>query len=368
MAKIGEAPWPGGHLWQDSQKLVRGIGMKFNFEATGIGSVPFSDPKAAVKLIFDNFRDIPFWPQLPKRSYLENMYVQFSERLPGLVTDEANKSVYVDTTGVAETIEEVYEKYTGGDIDFFSISKTHAAGLYEFLEYLEALPVKPKFVKGHTTGPISYALCLTDQNKKAVIHDKDLFEVLTKTLSMRVKWQIRKLKKAASGVIIFIDEPYLVSIGSSFININIESAFEKLDELVKAIKAEGALAGIHCCGNTDWGLVLKRDIDVLNFDAYNYSKEFSLYANDIKNFIGRGGTIAWGVVPSSDEIKGRTKKSLVEDLKSAIGLLKEKGIEGPISSLVTPSCGVGTLSEDDAKSVLEMTVKLSDCVRKGSKD
>lgn len=342
--------------------------MKFNFEATGIGSVPFADAKAAVKLIFDNFRDIPFWPQLPKRSYLENMYVQFSERMPGIVTDEANKHVYVDTTGVAETIEEVYNKIVEGDIDFFSMSKTHAAGLYEFLECLETLPVKPKFVKGHTTGPISYALCLTDQNKKAIIHDKDLFEILTKTLAMRVKWQIRKLKKCSSSVIIFIDEPYLVSIGSSFVNINIESAFEKLDELVKAIKSEGALAGIHCCGNTDWGLLLKRDIDVLNFDAYNYTKEFLLYANEIKAFLNRGSTIAWGVVPSSDEIKGRTKKSLAENFKDAMELLKGKGIELPVSSLITPSCGVGTLSEDDAKAILEMTAKLSDCIRKGVKD
>jgi methionine synthase II (cobalamin-independent) len=333
--------------------------MKFNFEATGIGSVPFADARGAVKLICDNFRDIPFWPQLPKRSYLENMYVQFSERLPGIVTDEANKGIYVDTTGVAETIEEVYEKYTSDDIDFFSISKTHAAGLYEFLEYLETLPVKPKFVKGQTTGPISYALCLTDQNKRAVIHDKDLFEILTKTLSMRARWQVRKLKKFAPHVIIFIDEPYLVSIGSSFVSINIENAFGKLDELVKAVKSEGALAGIHCCGNTDWPLLLKRDIDVLSFDAYNYSKEFSLYTDDIRNFMSRGASVAWGVVPSSDEIKARTKKALAENLKASIGLLRDKGIEMPVSSLITPSCGVGTLTEDDARAVLEMTSKLS---------
>lgn len=342
--------------------------MKFNFEATGVGSVPWTDARTAVRMIADNFRDIPFWPQLPKRSFLENMYAQYSERLPGIVIDEANKNIYVDTTGVAETIEEVYEKYTGGDIDFFSISKTHAAGLYEFLEYLEAQPDKPKFVKGQTTGPISYALSLTDQNKKAVIHDKDLFEMLTKTLSMRARWQIRKLKKITPNVIIFIDEPYLVSIGSSFININIENAFEKLGEVIKAVKSEGAIAGVHCCGNTDWPLLLKGDLDVLSFDAYNYSKEFSLYAGDIRDFLNRGGSIAWGVVPSSDEIRGRTKKSLAENLRAAIGLLKDRGIEMPVSSLVTPSCGVGTLSEDDARAALEMTAALSNSIRKNIKE
>jgi len=30
-------------------------------------------------------RDIPAWPQLPKRTFLENMYAQYSEGFPGIV-------------------------------------------------------------------------------------------------------------------------------------------------------------------------------------------------------------------------------------------------------------------------------------------
>lgn len=342
--------------------------LRFNFEATGIGSVPFKDPKEACRIICDNFKSIPFWPQLSKRSFLENMYVQFSEKLPGVVIDENNKTIYVDTAGVAETIEELYGKYVEGDLDFFAISKNFAEGFYEFLEYLKSGPSDIKFIKGHTTGPISYALSLTDQNRKAIIHDRDLFEVLTKTLSMRVRWQIRKLKKYNPNIIIFIDEPYLVSIGSSFVNINIENAFEKMDEMIKAIKTEGALVGVHCCGNTDFGLLLKRDIDILNFDAYNFAKEFSLYAQDIGNFLARGGTIAWGVVPSSDAIRTQTKYTLIEKMESALKLLIDKKIaKETISSIITPSCGVGTMDEADAKKVIEATKILSAEITKKEK-
>ena len=49
--------------------------------------------------------------------------------------------------------------------------------------------------------------------------------------------------------------------------------------------SEFYIASLHCCGNTDWSMLLKRDIDILNFDAYNFVKEFSLYHADIKNFI-----------------------------------------------------------------------------------
>jgi len=343
--------------------------LKFNFDTTGIGSVPFKDPKEACRVVFDNFKTIPFWPQLPKRSFLENMYVQFSEKLPGLVVDENNNSIYIDTTGVAETIEELYGKYVEGDLDFFSISRDHAQGFYEFLEYLEKAPQGFSFVKGHTTGPISFALSLTDQNKKSVIYDKDLFEVLTKMLTMRARWQIKKMKKYAPNVIIFIDEPYLVSIGSSFVNINVEKAFEKLDELIDAIKKEGAICGIHCCGNTDWGLVLKRDIDIVNFDAYNFAKEFALYGQDVKNYLGRGGAIAWGIIPSSDTIRKENKAGLVEKLNAAAKLLRDKGIAvDDISSIITSSCGMGSLEEADAKKIMETAKALSEELQKKKKD
>lgn len=331
--------------------------MKFNFEATGIGSVPFKDPQKACSVIFDNFRSIPFWPQLPMRSFLENMYVQFSERLPGLVLDEAGKTIHIDTSKVASAIEEVYAKYLDGDVEFFAVSEDHAKGFYEFLELLKTGASQIKFAKGHITGPISCALFLTDENKRSVIYDKDLFEVLTKTLIMKARWQIKKIKRHTGNVILFIDEPYLVSIGSSFVNINADEAAKKLDEVVDAIKKENVLAGIHCCGNTDWSILLKRDIDIVSFDAYNFVKEFSIYSADIKNFLNRGGTIAWGIVPSSDDIANETKKSLSERLKAAVKTLTDKGIDqDSISSMVTPSCGVGTLDEHKAVKILE-TVK-----------
>ncbi|MDP3804192.1 MAG: hypothetical protein Q8Q87_01420 [Candidatus Omnitrophota bacterium] len=337
----------------------------FNFEATGLGSVPFKDPKAACRIIFENFKTIPFWPQLPKRSFLENMYAQFSEHLPGLVLDEPNKNLYIDTTGVAETIEEVYGKYLEGDTEFFRMSEDRAPGLYYFLDNIKSASKEIKFVKGQITGPISFALTVTDQNKRAIIYDKDLLEILTKTMVMKARWQIKSLKKAHPAVIMFIDEPYLVSIGSSYVNINVETAFEKLDELIKAIKNEGALVGLHCCGNTDWGLLLKRDIDILSYDAYNFTKELILYAGELKDFLNRGGTIAWGIVPSSEAIDKETRKGLVQRLNSHLSALAEKGIsKESISSIITPSCGVGTLDEDMASRILEAASWLSEDLRK----
>jgi len=339
--------------------------LKFNFDATGIGSVPFKDPSAALSLIFENFKSIPFWPQLPKRSFLESMYAQYSEGLPGLVIDDARKTIHIDTAAAVRDMEGAYAKYLEGDIEYFKISRDHAEGLYAFLDGFGAGARDVKCVKGHITGPISFALTVTNENKQSIMYDRDTFEVLTKVLCMKVRWQIRQLKKLFPHVMIFIDEPYLVSIGSSFVNINIEDAFSKLDEVIASIKEEGASAGLHCCGNTDWPLLLKRDLDVLNFDAYAFTKELLLYGAELKAFLERGSTIAWGIAPSSEAIYQESAESLVKKLSEGLKSLAGKGIPvEKISSIVTPSCGVGTLNDAAARKIFETLRLVSSVLQK----
>ncbi len=337
---------------------------KFNFEATGIGSLPFKDPKSACRVVFDNFKLIPFWPQLNNRSFKEHMYCQFSEGLPGVVIDDKKQSIYIDSKKAASGMERVYQKYLDQDLDYFKISRPFAEGLYEFISSFKKEAPAAKFVKGHITGPVSFALSVTDEDKKSLIYDKEMFDVVTKVLAMKARWQIRELKKLSKDVIIFIDEPYLVSIGSSYVNIPAGDVVRSLDEVICAIREEGALSGVHCCGNTDWTLLLKRGVDILNFDAYNFRNEFFLYHQDIKDFIERGSAIAWGIVPSSDAADSECAESIASRLKAALKALEDKGIDrSSVSSLVTSSCGLGTLDEQRVKRIVEMVSRVSDILK-----
>ena len=54
----------------------------FSFRATGIGSVPFMDVTQTCLHILKCLPEIPFWPQLVKRSHVEDMNIQLSEGLP----------------------------------------------------------------------------------------------------------------------------------------------------------------------------------------------------------------------------------------------------------------------------------------------
>ena len=83
---------------------------KFGCLPTAIGSMPHTDPQAACSQVVRYLGDVPAWPQLPGRSFTENMYVQYSEGFPGVVV-EAN-SIYVKRAqDLSRPLESLYATY-----------------------------------------------------------------------------------------------------------------------------------------------------------------------------------------------------------------------------------------------------------------
>lgn len=337
--------------------------LKGKFYPTGVGSLPYKDPKAACDKILQYFKDIPFWPQLIRRSFFENMYVQFSEKLPGIVVDTKEKRIYADTAkDLTKELETLYGKFLENDLDYFSISKEYAEGLYELVEAVKRAAAKPKFLKGQIIGPISFGLTVTDEKRRSLFYNPELKEALVKTLSMKARWQIKKLKEACANCIISIDEPYMTAIGSSYVSLNKEEAVSVLNEVVRAVHEEGAICGMHCCGNTDWGLLLSTDIDILNFDAYNFYDSLALYPREVEAFLKKGGLLAWGIVPNTQDVIKDNYDALIGKIRKALGLLENKGIKKEDilgSMLVTSSCGLGLLDEYIAEMAMEHTAEIS---------
>jgi hypothetical protein len=95
-----------------------------------IGSLPFEDAREACTAIRARFADIPGWPQLPRRSFLENMYVQFSEGFPGLVLDE--NRIYVDRgRDLSADLEQLYLAILENDLSSYALTPSYAEGLSE---------------------------------------------------------------------------------------------------------------------------------------------------------------------------------------------------------------------------------------------
>ena len=106
---------------------------EFGCLPTVIGSMPDTDPSGACAQVTRYLKDIPAWPQLPKRSFLENMYVQFCQGFPGVVVGD--NRIYVDRSQeLDKPLELLYAAYLENDVDKYPIDREHAVGLYSFLD------------------------------------------------------------------------------------------------------------------------------------------------------------------------------------------------------------------------------------------
>ena len=93
-----------------------------------------------------------------------------------------------------------------------------------------------------------------------------------------------------------------------------------------------------------------------------------MYPEDMKNYIDRGGFIAWGVVPTTDKIKDVTLGELEEKLESGLTSLEKAGISGNKlreQSLITPSCGTGSLGIEDAMKAFSLLKDMRNIYVKG---
>jgi len=346
--------------------------------ATAIGSLPHPSAEQALDVIFAAMPEAPIWPQLPKLGLREQMEIQYSEGFPRIVIDEAKARMYVDTSGdYSEDLARFYEGYMQadetGDCSAAAISPAFSAGIPALERRLQSLGRKLPFVKCQTTGPISFALTIVDENKRAIYYNEEFVDTVVKGLGMKCRWQIQKFKPCAEGIICFIDEPILSAFGSStYVSVQREDVVAKINEVVEAVHREGALAGVHCCGNTDWSLLVDAGVDIMNFDAYQYGETVALYPEHMKRqLVERGNALAWGIVPTGVAIRNESAASLVERFEKVTDhLAKQAGIDKQTivkQAFITPSCGTGSMSIEDAERVFKLLGETSAALREKHK-
>ncbi len=355
--------------------------MKMTFQPelrpTLIGSLPYKDHQKALAQVIAHTPEIPLWVQLPVYP-MEQMIPQFLLSMPGFRAEDDRMFIALgDDTFDAELLS-FYEAYltateAGGDLAElgFALTPETAGGFFALVDYLKAPTIPPVAVKGQVTGPITFGTGVKDENGRSIFYDEQARDAAIKLLALNARWQIQTLAAYGHPVIIFIDEPALAGFGSSeLISISKEEIIACLDEVITAIHDEGGIAGIHICANTDWDMVLTSGVDIVDFDAYQYFDRFILYPDQIKTFIEAGGILGWGIVPTGDpaHIDRETPDTLADRWHNQARQIVDLGINMATltsQSLITPSCGTGSMSIDHAEKVLKLTKDLSNQLRNG---
>lgn len=340
-----------------------------------IGSIPMDDHQKASDLVMTYTPEIPLWVQLPAYPE-EGMMAQFLPGMPG-ITEEKDKR-FIDASGERFEGELLafYEEYmavtAGGEAlasSRFVMTPKSANGFFVFMNQIEALSAMPVALKGQITGPVTFGTGVCDAEGRAIFYNEQLRDAAVKLLAMKARWQVQQLKRFGRPVVIFFDEPALAGYGSSaFISISKAEIQNCFKEVIDAVHQEGGLAGIHVCANADWSLLLDSPTDVVSFDAYAYFDKFALYPEQIRRFLERGGILAWGIVPTlnAEDIDNETAESLTAGWWDKVKKLENMGIESArilSQSLISPSCGTGSLSLMHAKRVLELTRAVSQSIR-----
>ncbi len=291
------------------------------------------------------------------------MYVQFDQHLPGIrIEDEAERVwIKLDNDWLDEA-EVFYAAFLEDDPGNFALDSEYAAGFYEMIR---RGPLAGAWaVKGHVTGPISFGLQVTDQDLRPSLYDDMMYDVIVKNVLRHAQWQEAQLRTLCPRTIISVDEPFLSMFGSAYASLSREGVIAALEEVFSGLEGWTCT---HCCGNTDWSLLLETSVDILSFDAYEYAEYLALYPDELQGFLARGGMLAWGIIPNTGEAAETIRVDEAWDvLEHALTRFERKGFDRRDllpRSLITPACGTGTLPVPVAERVMRLTRALSDRVR-----
>jgi methionine synthase II (cobalamin-independent) len=295
------------------------------------------------------------------------MTVQYSEGFPGIVIDEKEKRISIDRTGpLLDEMASFYDNVVAENIQAFAISAEYAAGLHAFIEERSKIPTRCPLIKGQVVGPFTFGFSLDDNDCRAVWFDEQYRDIVIKGIAMKAVWQAKRLSAFAEKVVIFMDEPIFSALGTpTYMGIEDDHVISCTSEIAEQLHAVNAAVGVHCCGNMDWSLLTKTTLDILAFDAYSYGDKVALYPEAINTFLERGGVLAWGIVPTAiaGDIMSESAKSLLQRMHELEEVFTKKGVSPELlrrQRILTPSCGMGNLTEVEAQRVLMVLGQLAE--------
>ena len=281
--------------------------------------MPHMDLESAMELALD--MDVAYWPQLPRMSYYEDMYVQSSEKLPGIIVDTKEHRITMEREKFYEELPSHFEQCENPG--YYELSERYSIAFDSFLSHdLSGYPC----IRGQSVGPVSFGFKITDENKRPIIYDDEIRPFMFEFMANKANAQYRQLKKKNDTALVWMDEPGLQMLFASFTGYTATAAARDYADYMELLEGP---RGIHLCGNPDWSFLL-RDVtpDILSMDSYSVGHVFTRYKTEVVDFLKNGSIIAWGITPTlTEELTKETFESLVARLEDMFDYISAWGIE-----------------------------------------
>lgn len=307
---------------------------------TAVGSLPLTDPSAAVDLLAARCPTLPAWPQLPQRNAAEGMIEQALLPMRGMLTRHPTGCGYRVRDGALGDLLATLHKAPA------RLIRESAAGFYAFADALEVGRFSgAAAVKGQLVGPLTLAMCLTrGEADRPFIDHPALVEAVGAYLGRLAAGQVRRLSESSGKpVIVSVDEPVL---GSELPGADagaLGQRHEAVNAVLRAIDEAGGISAVHCCGGDAVEQLDHVRPDIFSFDACRHLSTFT-ESPAARRFLDRGGRVAFGLVPTVDRPASINPRTLfMQWLHTAIRLQQIPRLAR--QSLVTATCGLGLLDE-----------------------
>ena len=308
--------------------------------ATGIGSLPFTDPDDAAELVLRLHHGLPAIPQLGTPA--EGVVAQWAGALPE-VTVEADGSLTVDLDRVGDPIEAAFT------------AESHA-GLLGFIDAAVAHPEPLLRVKAQLVGPLTLGTALTRAGLGPGVAFERALETVEAWLGALEALFARRLRGVRP--LIFLDEPALVLWRREDAPIEREDAIDLLSSALAACSSE---TGVHVCGDGDVRLAFEAGPTVLGLPVSDALIE---NVGSLVRHVDAGGWIAWGAVPTDRPI-GESADPLWRQLVGLWCELTRRGCE-PIrlrnQAIITPACGLANHGPSQAGRALRLASEMAERV------
>jgi Cobalamin-independent synthase, Catalytic domain len=321
--------------------------------ATGVGSLPGDDPRAALREVFELLPELPYLPELPGRGHGATMIGRGVALLglAGYLHADVQPSGWriVDRPGLDERRAlDLLDR----DLDALEEVATGWSG-----------PLKLSVV-----GPLTAAASLELTRGEAVLADhgasRDLAEAMAETASALVAEVRRRVPGA--HLLVQVDEPSLPAVRAGQVptasgfgrlrSVDEATTLERLGGVLGAISVAGAFPLVHCCAaSPPIGLFVRAGARGVSLDAALISDRDD---DALGETIEAGIRIFLGAVPSLEPPGQSGVRALLAPVQARWARLGFGGAR-LAEIVVTPSCGLAGASPSWARTAMRRSRDLA---------
>lgn len=321
--------------------------------ATGIGSWPGTEPRAATEVVVGELHNLSHLVELPARGIGADLIGRAGALLVDIGIDTVPRG-YRIAGGRSAALRRAVS-LLGEDIDALEEAWERAG-----------LRGSGRAVKVQAPGPITLAAQLELPNGHRAITDRgalrDLSASLAEGLAIHRAEVARRLE---TPVVIQLDEPSLpAALAGRLSGITSFTPVHPVDEplamnlLDACVKAAGTDVALHSCApELPWKALLRSAVHAVSVDVSTLTPAD---LDGIGEFVDSGRTVLLGVVPSTEP---QERPSFEEVAKSAVTLTDRLGFNRAIlldRIGITPSCGLAGATAQWARTAVELVQKAAD--------